>query len=57
MGDTRTDEKVASKMPELAKLRDSADTAGGRILPKLALLQGVKGEEYRTNTSIIIIIF
>ena len=55
MGDTRTDEKVASKMPELSKLRDSADTAGGRMLPKLALLNGVEGEEYRTNTSIIMI--
>ena len=38
VGDTRSDDKVvASKMLEgMAKLRDSADTAGGRILLKLA---------------------
>lgn len=57
MGDTRSDDKVvASKMPELAKLRDSADTAGGRILLKLAPLQGVELEEYSTEYSIVMII-
>ena len=43
-------------MPELAKLRDSADTAGGRILLKLAPLQGVELEEYSTEYSIVMII-